>query len=370
MEDAYGDVPELPERDVPYVLCELQRGHSGDHSAFLGEDEIFERWFVSWKDDEDYFAQRLFADLRCDAVDGSPVLHRPELVRHCTLVRGHGGDCRFDGRPEPLVSIEDYCSDTDWARLCWIRERMLGTEPTAVRPSAPGSQPETGVQHEVVDDSYLLRDLEGRVADLATSWNGDTLVVTVAPDAAMTFRVLDGNLEMTFRRTSTKPGEEFVLSEPLGGSQGGSSAVDFAESMVRDAIQNEQDAHGPSEDEVASLKALAEALKDLKPTLQITEHGAGLVVPFDELSRVQVSTLDGEFFIGTWFETPEVSGNGDEAYETYSISAIHATARAVREVLREMPSFKQEFVESLEEMHGMGDLSAADLAAASARFLA
>ena len=368
MEDAYGDVPELPEREVPYVQCELRRGHSGDHSAFLGEDEICERWFVSWRDDEDYFAQRLFADLRCDAVDGSPVLYRPELVRHCTLVRGHGGDCRFDGRPEPLVSIEDYCSDSDWARLCWIRERMLGTEPTAVRSADPGSQPKPKARREVVDDTYLLRDLEGRVADLATSWNGDTLVVTVAPDAAMTFRVLGGNLEMTFRRTSTKPGEEFVSSEPLGGSHG-SSAVDFAESMVRDAIQNEQDAHGPSEEEVASVRALAEVLKDLKPTLQITEHGAGLAVQFEELSRVQVSTLDGEFFIDTWFETPEVSGNGYEADETYPVSEIDAAARAVREVLREMPTFKQEFVESLEEMHGMGDLSAADLAAASARLL-
>jgi hypothetical protein len=368
MEDAYGDIPELPEREVPYVQCELRRGHRGDHSAFLGEDEMYERWFVSWKDDEDYFAQRLFADLRCDAVDGSPVLHRPELVRHCTLVRGHGGDCRFDGRPEPLVSIEDYCDDTDWARLCWIRERMLGTEPTAVRSGRPGSQPKPDVRREVVDDAYLLRDLEGRVADLATSWNDDTLVVTVAPDAAMTFRVVDGNLETTFRRTSTKPGEEFVSPEPLGGSNG-SGAVDFAESMVRDAIQDEKDADGPSATEVASVRALAEALTDLKPTLQITEHGAGLAVPFDEMSRIQVSTLDGEFFIDTWFETPEVSGNCDEAEETYPISEIDDVARAVREVLREMPTFKQEFIESLEEMHAVGDLSAADLAAASARLL-
>jgi hypothetical protein len=366
MRDAYGDIPVLPEREVPYVQCELRRGHSGDHSAFLGEDKMYERWFVSWKDHEDYFAQRLFADLRCDAVDGSPVIHRQELVRHCTLVRGHGGDCRFDGRPEPLVSAEDYCSATDWARLCWIRDRMLGTEPTAVRAAEPLSEPGTPARHEVVEDRYLLRDLEGRVADLTTSWNGDALVVTVAADAAMIFRVLDGNLELTFKRASMKPGEEFVTSEPLGGSRG-SSAVDFAESMVRDAIQDEQNTRGPSDEDIAAVRALGEALKDLAPTLQITEDGAGLAIPFDELSRVQVSTLHGEFFIDTWFETPEVSGDGDEADETYPILEIAAAAQAVLDMLREMPTIKQEFVESLREMHRMGDLSAANLASASAR---
>ena len=82
-----------------------------------------------------------------------------------------------------------------------------------------------------------------------------------------------------------------------------------------------------------------------------------------------MSTLDGEFFIDTWFETPEVSGNGDDVDETYPFAAVDAAAQAVRDVLERCRAFKQQFVESLQEMHGMGDLSAADLAAASARLL-
>ena len=152
---------------------------------------------------------------------------------------GSMGDLSRSFRLTTIAATPTGRASAGFASGCSGRNQLPSGRPT------PSASRKPLVQPEVVDDTYLLRDLEGRVADLATSWNGETLLVTVAPDVAMKFRVLDGNLEMTFRRTSTNPGEEFVSSEPLGGSRG-SSAVDFAETMVRDAIQNEQDAGGPS----------------------------------------------------------------------------------------------------------------------------